>query len=130
MRTAVCELLGIEIPIIQAPMGGAVGPQVVAAVSSAGGPGTIPLWGKDIDTVRDRIREIKSLSSKPFAANLNLGFPHEERLEVCLQMRVPVISFFWGSSPEIGRSCQGWWSCRHANSGDGKRSTSRRWERC
>ena len=78
MQTALCELLGIEIPIIQAPMGGAVGPQVVAAISNAGGLGTIPLWGEDTDTVRSRIREIKSLTKKPFAVNLNLSFPHEE----------------------------------------------------
>ena len=101
MRTAICELFGIDIPIIQAPMGGAVDPQLVAAVCNAGGLGTIPLWGEDIDTVRSRIREIKSLTRKPFAVNLNLDFPHEERLEVCLQEHVPVISFFWGSSQEM-----------------------------
>lgn len=101
MQTALCELLGIKIPIIQAPMGGAVGPQVVAAVCNAGGLGTIPLWGEDIDTVQSRIREIKSQTKKPFAVNLNLSFPHEERLEVCLQEHVPIISFFWGSSSKM-----------------------------
>ncbi len=101
MKTALCELLGIEIPIIQAPMGGAVGPQVVAAVCNAGGLGTIPLWGEDIDTVRSRVRDIKSLTKKPFAVNLNLSFPHEERLEVCMQEHVPIISFFWGSSSKM-----------------------------
>ena len=101
MRTAICELFGIEVPIIQAPMGGAVGPQLVAAVCNAGGLGTIPLWGEDIETVRSRIREIKALTRNPFAVNLNLSFPHEERLEVCLQEQVPVVSFFWGNSQEM-----------------------------
>jgi NAD(P)H-dependent flavin oxidoreductase YrpB (nitropropane dioxygenase family) len=39
METALCKRLGIELPIIQAPMGGAVGPGLVAAVSKAGGLG-------------------------------------------------------------------------------------------
>lgn len=101
MRTALCDKVGVEIPIVQAPMGGAVGPGLTAAVCNAGGLGTIPLWGEDIPTLRRRILEIRSLTAKPFAVNLNLAFPHEERLEVCLQERVPVISFFWGESPQM-----------------------------
>jgi nitronate monooxygenase len=50
MMSAMCERLGIAIPIIQAPMGGAVGPALAAAVSNAGGLGTLALWGADVDT--------------------------------------------------------------------------------
>jgi hypothetical protein len=45
MKTALCERLGIELPIIQAPMGGAVGPALASAVSNAGGLGMLVLWG-------------------------------------------------------------------------------------
>jgi NAD(P)H-dependent flavin oxidoreductase YrpB (nitropropane dioxygenase family) len=96
MRTAVCDMFGIEIPIVQAPMGGAVGPRLAAAVSNAGGLGTLPLWRADIETLREQVRETRSLTSKPFAVNLNLEFPQEERLEACLLEGVPVISLFWG----------------------------------
>lgn len=96
MKTSLCDLLGIKIPIILAPMGNAVGPRLTAAVCNAGGLGTIPLWRADIETLRRQIHEVKSLTEKPFAVNLNLDFPQEERLEACLQERVPVISFFWG----------------------------------
>ena len=96
MRTAICDLLGIKIPIVLAPMGIAVGPKLTAAVCNAGGLGTIPLWRADIETLRSQIRVVKSLTDKPFAVNLNLDFPQEERLEACLEERVPVISFFWG----------------------------------
>jgi NAD(P)H-dependent flavin oxidoreductase YrpB (nitropropane dioxygenase family) len=96
MKTPICDLFGIEIPIVLAPMGGAVGPIFTAAVCNAGGLGTIPLWRADIETLRLQIREVKSLTNKPFAVNLNLDFPQEERLEACLQEQVPVISFFWG----------------------------------
>jgi nitronate monooxygenase len=93
--SVMCERLGIEIPIIQAPMGGAVGPALAAAVSNAGGLGTLALWGADVDTLRRQVRETQALTSKPFAVNLNLEFPQEERLEVCLREGVPIISFFW-----------------------------------
>ena len=95
MRTAFCKRVGVELPIIQAPMGGAVGPALAAAVSSAGGLGMLVLWRADLDTVRRQIRETRALTSKPFGVNLNLEFPQQERLEVCLEERVPVISFFW-----------------------------------
>src|SRR6266480_5353439 len=98
MITAGCERLGIEVPIIQAPMGGAVGPALAAAVSNAGGLGTLALWTADIQTLRQQVRETRALTGKPFAVNLVLEFPQEERLEACLQEGVPVISFFLGAS--------------------------------
>lgn len=107
MKTALCDVLGIQIPIILAPMGVAVGPKLTAAVCNAGGLGTIPLWRADIETLRRQIREVKSLTDKPFAVNLNLDFPQEERLEACLQERVPVISFFWGDPGELVSRAKG-----------------------
>ena len=95
MRTALCNRLGIELPIIQAPMGGAVGPAIAAAVSNAGGLGMLVLWRADIDTIRRQIRETRALTTRPFGVNLNLDFPQEERLAVCVDEGVPVISLFW-----------------------------------
>jgi NAD(P)H-dependent flavin oxidoreductase YrpB (nitropropane dioxygenase family) len=95
MKTALCERLGIELPIIQAPMGGAAGPDLAAAVSNAGGLGTLPLWRADNETMRRQIREMRALTSRPFAVNLVLEFAQEERLAVCLDEGVPIISFFW-----------------------------------
>src|SRR5580693_3524991 len=95
MQTALCKCLGIELPIIQAPMGGAVGPQLAAAVSNAGGLGMLVLWRADIATVRQQIRQTRALTSKPFGVNLNLEFPQEERLAACLDEGVRIISFFW-----------------------------------
>lgn len=95
MKTALCDRLGIELPIIQAPMAGAVGPNLAAAVSNAGGLGMLVLWRADTDTIRHQIQETRALTSRPFGVNLNLDFPQEARLETCLEERVPVISFFW-----------------------------------
>jgi NAD(P)H-dependent flavin oxidoreductase YrpB (nitropropane dioxygenase family) len=96
MTTAGCERLGIDIPIIQAPMGGAAGPALAAAVSNAGGLGTLAPWGANMQALRQQVRETRALTAKPFAVNLNLEFPQEERLDICLQEGVPVISLFWG----------------------------------
>jgi nitronate monooxygenase len=95
MKTILCERLGIELPIIQAPMGGAVGPALAAAVSNAGGLGMLVLWRVDADTMRRQIREMRALTPRPFGVNLVLDFPQEERLEICLEEHVPIISFFW-----------------------------------
>ena len=95
MKTALCMRLGIALPIIQAPMGGAVTPALAAAVSNAGALGMLVLWRADADTMRRQIREMRALTARPFGVNLNLDFPQEERLALCLEERVPIISFFW-----------------------------------
>jgi nitronate monooxygenase len=108
MSTAVCERLGIEVPIVQAPMAGAVGPRLAAAVSNAGGLGTLALWRMDDENLRRQVRETRSLTSKPFAVNLNMELPQEERLEACLEEGVPIISFFWRDpSPLVSRAKAG-----------------------
>jgi len=94
MKTTLCTRVGIEVPIIQAPMG-SVGPALASAVSNAGGLGMLALWRADAETMRKQIRETRALTSKPFGVNLNVEFPQNERLEVCLAEKVPVIHFFW-----------------------------------
>jgi NAD(P)H-dependent flavin oxidoreductase YrpB (nitropropane dioxygenase family) len=95
MRQLLCRMLGIEIPIVLAPMGGAVAPRLAAAVSNAGGLGTLPLWRADTETVRRAVQKTRSLTAKPFAVNLNMELPQDQRLDACLEEKVPVISFFW-----------------------------------
>lgn len=114
MKTALCERLGIDLPIIQAPIGGATSPSLAAAVSNAGGLGTLALWAADLDTLRRQIRETRALTTKPFAVNLNLEFPQEERLEACLAEGVRVISLFWRDpSPLAARAKAGGASVLH-----------------
>jgi nitronate monooxygenase len=57
MHTALCRRLAIELPIIQAPMGGAVTPALAAAVSNAGGLGMLMPWRAELDAVRRQIGE-------------------------------------------------------------------------
>jgi NAD(P)H-dependent flavin oxidoreductase YrpB (nitropropane dioxygenase family) len=88
-------MLGIDIPIVQAPMAGAVPVRLAAAVSNAGALGTLPLWRADVESLRRTVRKMRSVTPKPFAVNLNMEFPQQDRLEACLEEGVPIISFFW-----------------------------------
>ena len=101
MRTTLCERLGIQVPIIQAAMGGASCPALAAAVSNAGGLGMLALSWSDLDAVRRQIRETRALTGRPFGANLVLEWPQKDRLAVCLEEGVPIISFFWGNSARL-----------------------------
>jgi nitronate monooxygenase len=105
LHTALCSLLHIEIPIIQAPSRVAT-PALVAAVSNAGGLGMFGMAGRDPEGIRRMIAEAHRLTGRPFGANFLLR-PEEEtdtRLAVCLEAGVPVVSFFWDDpSPYIAR---------------------------
>ena len=105
MHTALCRQLGIELPIVQAPMGGASCPALAAAVSNAGGLGMLALsWGTP-EAVRDEIRRTKELTERPFGVNLVLAFPQEQRLAACLEEGVRLVSFFWGDpAPFVGQA--------------------------
>ncbi|MCH9613358.1 MAG: Nitronate monooxygenase [Chlamydiia bacterium] len=64
------KLLGIELPLIQAPMAGATPPQLVAAVSNCGALGSLGAGYMSPKTIRKNIQEIRSLTDHPFAVNL------------------------------------------------------------
>ena len=76
VKTALCELLGIEYPIIAAPMGpDLAGPELVAAVSNAGGLGILQAQLAPPQLFRREIQRIRELTDKPFGVNLILHFP-------------------------------------------------------
>jgi NAD(P)H-dependent flavin oxidoreductase YrpB (nitropropane dioxygenase family) len=92
MRTPVCALLGIEQPIVQAPM--AAVPRLAAAVSNAGALGMVTLtWSEDAGAV---IRETAALTTRPFGGNLVLTEDHHRRLDAALEAGLRIVSFFWG----------------------------------
>lgn len=111
MPTAFCDLVSIKLPVVQAPMGGATTPELVAAVSNAGGLGVAPLWRADAKGVKDFVGQVKALTDAPFGVNLNMDFPSMEQLDACLGAGVPIISIFWGSAPDF---------IAHARSGGAK----------
>jgi len=69
-RTQLCSLLGIEYPIIQGALGGIGGPDLVAAVSNAGGLGVLAAWGLSLDQLQEAIHRTRELTSLPFGVNI------------------------------------------------------------
>lgn len=98
MRTPLCDLVGIEAPIVLAPMGGAVTPTLAAAVSNAGGLGMLPLSWTPPDEIAAVVGETRQLTERPFGVNLGLDWDQRERLAAALSARVRVVSFFWGDA--------------------------------
>jgi nitronate monooxygenase len=69
LRTPICDLLGVEYPIVQSGMGSAAGPELAAEVSRAGGLGVIAGLGTTADELRRRIRHVRSVTDRPFGVN-------------------------------------------------------------
>jgi NAD(P)H-dependent flavin oxidoreductase YrpB (nitropropane dioxygenase family) len=92
VTTPVCDMLGIERPIVQAPM--AAIPQLAAAVSNAGALGMVTLtWSDDAGAV---VRETAGLTARPFGGNLVLTEDQHRRLEAALEAGLRIVSFMWG----------------------------------
>ena len=115
MTNRVCELLEIKYPIIQAPMNWVSGAELVAAVSNAGGLGTLgPNCGakeitSDVDLTGERMRaqikKVRQLSKAPFAVNVVVGVGEDMKyskkiVEVIIEESVPVAIVSVGR-PEI-----------------------------
>jgi len=73
LKTPLCELLGIEYPILQAGMGGVAFGPLAAAVSKAGGLGTIAAISPTPERVEQEIKLVRSLTGKPVC--VDIGFP-------------------------------------------------------
>lgn len=70
----VTELLGIERPIVQAPMGWIARSQLASAVCEAGGLGIIETSSGELDAIKGEIRLMRELTDKPFGVNIAQAF--------------------------------------------------------
>src|SRR6266487_1317442 len=106
LHTRLCDLLGIEYPIIVAPMGPNItGVELAAAVSNAGGMGIISFGANPPPLLREQIRRLRELTDKAFGVNFILEFPVQDHIAACIEEKVPVLSFFWGDpSPYVERA--------------------------
>lgn len=93
-HTVLCDLLGIRLPILQGAMQGAGGPQLVAAVSEAGGLGVLPTFGGNEAKLRADIERTRALTAKPFGVNITpIGRAFtESRAAICLEMGVKIVT--------------------------------------
>ncbi|MEQ8692958.1 MAG: nitronate monooxygenase [Pseudomonadales bacterium] len=70
----ITELLGVETPIVQAPMGWIARSQLASAVSNAGALGIIETSSGELDAVREEIKKMRQLTDKPFGVNIAQAF--------------------------------------------------------
>jgi len=103
LQTPVCDLLGIQLPIFQAGMSTYTTPDLVAAVSNAGGLGIIGGLFRDADELHEEILKVRQLTSRPFGVNHVVSQLDPDAIDVTLELRVPVLSLAWGKADEIVR---------------------------
>jgi len=70
----ITEMLGVEIPLVQAPMGWIARSQLASAVSNAGGLGVIETSSGELDAIRVEIKKMRKLTDKPFGVNIAQAF--------------------------------------------------------
>ena len=75
LHTPLCDLLEIKHPIMLAGMGGVSYAELAAAVSNAGGYGVLGMAGRDPDFIRDQMRQVRTLTDKPFGVDLLAASP-------------------------------------------------------
>lgn len=102
LHTPLCDLLGIQHPIIATPLGPDIStPELVAAVSNAGGFGFLRAPdGDNPDTVRKLVRRTRELTSRPFGVGVVLAFPYGRTVDTLVEENVAVIQLFWGDYPK------------------------------
>jgi enoyl-[acyl-carrier protein] reductase II len=77
LRTPICDLFGIEHPVFLAGMGEVAYADVCAAVSEAGGLGTLGMVGATPQRIRDEMRAVRAKTQKPFGVDLLAALPEQ-----------------------------------------------------
>lgn len=96
MKTKLCNDLGIDFPIMQAAIGGISCPELAAAVSNAGGLGSIAMTGWGKEGTKALLSRTSELTSRGVVANVLLSYDVKEEIEALLENPPKIISFFWG----------------------------------
>lgn len=98
MKTPLCDLLGIEHPILQGGMAWVADASLASAVSNGGGLGIIAAMNASPDWLRDEIHVVRTRTDKPFGVNIMLMSPFADDVaQVVLEERVPVVTTGAGS---------------------------------
>jgi NAD(P)H-dependent flavin oxidoreductase YrpB (nitropropane dioxygenase family) len=100
LRTRLCELFDIDYPIVLGGMSTATSPSLVAAVSSAGGLGTLGLSSTPPDQIAAAIASVRALTNRSFAVNFLLFGVNDQAVDAALAQRPPVVSYAWAWSDQ------------------------------
>ena len=95
IRTRICDLLKIDHPIALGGMGSIYAPDLVSAVSNAGGLGAMGCHGLPPERVRAGTEAIRTKTNKPFALNFLLFCIREDSFAAALDLHPAAIAFAW-----------------------------------
>lgn len=105
MKTKITEMLGIKHPIFLSGMSWIATPELVAAVSNAGGCGILATGVSSPEETLEYVKRVKQLTDKPFAANLTLYFPGAKRnAKVLFDEKVPIVNYALGKGDWIAKA--------------------------
>jgi enoyl-[acyl-carrier protein] reductase II len=103
LKTPLCDLFGIEVPVILAPMGTCTSAELAAAVSNAGGLGGIGTLFRATAAIKRDIDVVRTLTSRPFAINHIPQTLDADAFRYTLEARPAVISFTLADPGELVR---------------------------
>lgn len=99
LHSPVCDLLGCEVPIVLAGMGGVARSELVAAVIAAGGFGFLGMVREPVSLIRNEIQRLRERGIERFGVNLIPSATDpallESQVATCLELAVPVVCLFW-----------------------------------
>lgn len=100
LTTPFCRQIGIEAPVLSVGFGTGAGPELVAAVSNAGGCGVLGGTGMG-GLIAERIEQTRTLTDRPFGVNLILHGDQLETAAIALEHGVRLLVLFWGDPAPI-----------------------------
>ena len=107
LRTPLVDLLGCELPILCAGMGGVARFELAAAVSEAGGLGCLGMVREDPEFIRDQVQRVRMQTNAPFSINIIPAATElallEEQIACILELHVQNVCLFWDVMPDIIR---------------------------
>ena len=100
LHTSLCDLVGIEYPIVQTGMGWVAGPKLVSATANAGALGILASATMDFAQTKASIAEVKSRTNRPFGVNLRADSADvNDRISLMIDEGVKVASFDQSPKP-------------------------------
>lgn len=107
LRRPVCELLGCQLPLALAGMGGVARSALVGAVTEAGGFGFLGMVREPVALIREEVRRVRARTDRRFGVSLIPAATEPALLDAqvatCIELRVPVMGLFWDLSAALVR---------------------------
>lgn len=102
LRTRWCELVGVDVPIVQTGMGWVAGARLVSATANAGALGILASATMTFDQLKESIDEVRGRTDRPFGVNLRADAADvDERIALMIDQGVKVASFAQAPRPEL-----------------------------